>query len=85
MLNLGRAPSARAARLGDQDGTNARRRWNLDAGTCRSASSCEGLFGEESRDRSGPDLLGIQAAANRRARDKRSGHPLNHMPVASRR
>ncbi len=62
------------------DGADARRRWDLDAGTRRSASGRENLFREESRDRSGPDLLGIQAAASRRAPDKRSGDPVNPMP-----
>ena len=56
-----------AARLAHYDGADARRRRDLDAGTRRGASGRENLLREESRDRSGPDLLGIQAAASRRA------------------
>jgi len=40
--------SAPAARLGDQEGADARGRWDPDAGTCRRASGRENIFREES-------------------------------------
>jgi len=51
---------------------------NLGTGTRRSASGRENLFREEPRDRSSPDLLGIQVGRSRRAHDERSSDPVNH-------
>ena len=43
---------------------------DLDAGIHRDTSGCENLLYQESGDRSGIDLFGIQAGGSRRTRDR---------------
>ena len=77
-------PGARAARLSHYDGTDARRRRDLDAGTRRDTSGRENLLHQEPGDRSGPDLFGIQDGAQACPRqDIRRSHNVARRPLTT--